>query len=92
MSSPGPNRPAVSVKIDDQTRRGVYANRVIVSHTPHEFVIDFVSDLPPGPQIVSRVVTAPVHAAALLDTLRENLGRYEQSFGPIRPPRPGAEA
>jgi len=69
----GPRKP-VGVKISEEVQRGLYANRMIVSHTPHEFVIDFVSELPPGPQIVARIITAPVHAAALFGSFGRRVG------------------
>ena len=70
-------------------RRGRYANRLIVSHTPEEFILDFVSDLPPKPQIVSRIVTSPAHAKAIARAIEANLARYEAKHGAI-PARRGA--
>jgi hypothetical protein len=84
----------VSIKISDEIHKGVYANQVIIAHSRDEFVIDFVADFPPGAQIVSRVITSPAHAAALLDALGENLHRYERNHGAIRrgAPQPPASA
>ena len=96
MSEPaGPKRtdsPGFTVKISDEVHRGVYANRVISAHSGEEFVLDFVADLPPGPAIVARVITAPAHAAALLEALDENIRRYQQQHGPIRRPGPSPAA
>ncbi len=39
--------------------------------------------------VVSRVITSPQHAKALLRSLAENVARYEETFGPI--PEPVAE-
>lgn len=92
-----PKTKSVNLQIDEQTRRGVYANKGILAHSRDEFILDFVSDLPPGPQIVARIITAPAHAKALLQTLQENISRYEQNHGVIevhsrRPPTPTADA
>lgn len=76
--------PEMTVKISEEMQRGVYANRMIVAHSAEEFVIDFVADLPPGPQIVARVVTAPAHLHAFAAALAENLQRYEDAYGPVR--------
>ncbi len=76
-----------NIGISEETHRGVYANKVIVAHSRDEFILDFVADFPPGPQIVSRIITAPAHARALLDTLEENITRYERQHGAI-PKRP----
>ena len=90
--TPGAKRPGeaptISIKINDETHRGVYANKVIIAHSAEEFILDFVADFPPGPQIVSRVITAPAHALALLEALNENTSRYERQHGRIR--KPGA--
>ncbi len=91
MDAPKPPQhgPAqLTVKISDETHRGLYANRVIIAHSGEEFVLDFVADLPPGPQVVSRIITSPSHAVALVEALSENIGRYQAQYGPIR--RPGA--
>jgi hypothetical protein len=85
---PGPAAPTISVKINDETHRGVYSNKVIIAHNADEFILDFVVDFPPGPQIVARVVTAPGHVLALLEALGENISRYEKQHGRIR--KPGA--
>lgn len=39
--------------------------------------------------MVSRIVTSPQHAKALLRSLAENIACYEEAFGPI--PEPVAE-
>ncbi len=83
---PGPKQQGLSVKISDEKHQGVYANRVIIAHSAEEFVFDFVADLPPGPAVVARVITAPAHALALLEALNENIGRYQHSHGAIRRP------
>lgn len=80
----------LDIKMNPDTHRGVYANKSLVAHSQDEFVLDFVSDLPPGPEIVARVVTSPAHARALADALNENLARYERQHGPIRRKAQGA--
>ena len=74
----------LDIKMNPEMHRGVYANKSLVAHSRDEFVLDFVSDLPPGPEIVARIVTSPAHARALLDALGENVARYERQHGPIR--------
>ncbi len=79
----GPRRVGVDIKIDPETHRGVYANKAIVAHNEDEFIVDFIVDLPPQPQVVARIVTAPIHAKRLLETLADNIHRFEARFGPI---------
>jgi hypothetical protein len=86
-----PQPPQLTIKISEEMQRGVYANRVVIGHTRDEFVFDFIAELPPGPTVVARIITAPAHAVALLDALTENIGRYEKDHGAIRrghPPMP----
>jgi hypothetical protein len=88
-------RTAMDIKIEGDVHKGVYANKVIVAHSRDEFILDFVADFPPGPQIVARVITAPAHAQALLDALGENLQRYESRHGKVprrAAPPPRADA
>jgi hypothetical protein len=92
-----PKKKSLNLNIDQETRRGVYANKAIVAHSRDEFIVDFVSDLPPAAQIVARVVTAPAHAKALAQTLAENVQRYERKHGEIpttrrEPPQNVADA
>ena len=64
---------------------GRYANYFKVGHNPFEFLLDFGQFYPEGeqPQLHSRIITSPIYAKALLETLRESVDRYEQTFGPI---------
>ena len=78
-----PGTRQVNIEISEETRRGAYANRLIVSHTREEFVFDFVSDLPPRPQIVARIVTSPSHAKAHTRAIEANVARYEARHGAI---------
>ena len=87
----------VNIEISEEIRRGCYANRLIVSHTSEEFVLDFVSDLPPRPQIVSRIVTSPSHAKEIVRAIEANVSRFEARHGTIlshrdTPPPTSADA
>jgi Protein of unknown function (DUF3467) len=66
---------------------GRYANYFQVGHNAFEFLLDFGQFYPEGEQeqidIHTRIVTSPAYVKALLETLRESIGRYEQSFGAI---------
>ena len=63
--------------------KGLYANHFEVGHTAFEFVIDFgqnYSGKPPS-ACHTRIVTSPVYARALLDTLQRAIAQYEAAFG-----------
>jgi len=64
---------------------GRYANYFKVGHNAVEFVLDFGQFFPDNdqPYLHSRIVTSPVYARALLETLRNSLTQYEEQFGAI---------
>jgi hypothetical protein len=80
---------------------GVYSNLLVVSHTPHEFTLDFMVMGPTPTQVDEsgqQFVTAPVVARvkvppsvmfAIASAIADNVDRYEQGFGSIK--LPGAE-
>jgi len=65
---------------------GRYANRLEVGHNAFEFVLDFGQQFNPGDseQTHTRIITHPIYAKAFVETLREAISGYEQTFGPIR--------
>ncbi|RIH82952.1 hypothetical protein Mterra_02462 [Calidithermus terrae] len=76
--------------IDKETAIGRYANLALLAHTKNEFFLDFATLQPQGgAMVVSRIITSPQHAKALLRSLAENIAKYEESHGPI--PEPVAE-
>lgn len=80
------------LELDPETARGRYANLALITHTQAEFFLDFALAYPrQAPLVVSRVVTSPQHAKALLRSLEDNLRRYEERFGPIPEPAAGRE-
>ena len=64
-----------------------YANFAIISHSPHELVIDFAQVLPamPKARVQARVLLTPINAKMLLQALSDNLEKYERRFGVITP-------
>ena len=81
----------ISIQMDAQNATGVYSNLMMISHRKEEFILDFLFVQPQraaqGQAIAnlrSRVITSPEHMKRILRALEENIGRYEQSFGPIQ--------
>jgi hypothetical protein len=83
MSEKAPREARLNVKISDETHRGAYANQMAVAHTRDEFVMDFLVTFPPGPQVVTRVITAPGHLKRILLALEDNFRQYEEKYGPV---------
>ncbi len=72
---------------------GVYSNLAIITHSPTDFVCDFVQLMPgvPKGKVRSRVILTPSNAKKLLMALKDNIEKYEQAFGEIKdvtPPMP----
>jgi hypothetical protein len=63
--------------------KGLYANYFEIGHTAFEVVIDFGQKYEgkDGPPCHTRIVTSPVYAEALLQTLTDALDRYRHRFG-----------
>lgn len=84
----------IEIKVDDATAQGVFSNFLNVTHSPEEFIMDFlyVNPTPPGfGKLVSRVILTPGHAKRILLALTDNVKNYEAKFGEIKitqPPDP----
>jgi hypothetical protein len=91
---PTPDQPRqqqqVQVVVPDELKHGEYANFLVVSHSPHEFTLDFCQLLPSGEQhkvnaeVVSRVRIAPTMVARVLNALNTNMSNYEDRFGQVK--------
>jgi len=90
MSEERPDANGVNVKISDEELKGRYSNLLRIAHTREEFILDFITVVPPQPVVSARVVTSPGHLKRIVQALAENLARYEEAFGPIKEaPEPG---
>lgn len=77
------NSQQMQIKARDEVLAGVYANMVQVSHTPEEFILDFMNLFPPAGSLNSRVIVSPGHMKRIVLALEENLKKYEEQFGKI---------
>ncbi|WP_448530433.1 DUF3467 domain-containing protein [Raineya sp.] len=86
MAKKNPNEQQIDVELPAELAEGTYSNLVMISHSPTEFVFDFITILPglPKPRVVSRIVMSPEHAQNFLNALKENIEIYENNFGKIR--------
>ena len=76
----------INIELDEKISSGEYANFVVVTHSPAEFVMDFIQVMPgmPKAKVRSRVVMSPHHVKRLLGALAENVQRFEKQHGPIQ--------
>ena len=65
---------------------GRYANYFKIGHNAYEFVMDFgqLYKENGGEKFHTRIITSPVYAQALLNSLLESIYNYEHDFGPIQ--------
>ena len=79
----------VSARVPERVARGVLSTGVIVLDSPNEFVLDFLQGLSRPPQIVARVVLPPAVMFSFVASLKDNLGKFTDRFGPPAPlPKP----
>ncbi|MEN3013988.1 MAG: DUF3467 domain-containing protein [Endomicrobiia bacterium] len=76
----------IQIEIDDLTAQGVYSNLAIISHSPDEFILDFIFIQPqvPKAKVRARVITSPGHIKRFLSALQDNIKKYEEKFGEIK--------
>lgn len=76
----------LNIELKEDVADGTYSNLAVISHSPSEFVIDFVRMLPGMPKagVKSRIIMTPDNAKRLLMALNENIVKYEKAFGKIR--------
>jgi hypothetical protein len=68
---------------DPKDLKGNYCNAANFRHTKHEFIMDFIFHLGNEAHFLSRIISNPIHAKAMLKTWQDNMEQYEQKFGPI---------
>ena len=75
----------LKIELSPEVATGQYSNLAVLSHSPQEFYLDFVAMAPNMPQakVVSRIIMTPENAKNLLFALRDNVSKYEQTFGEI---------
>ena len=75
----------VNIELTEEVATGVYSNLAIITHSPTEFVSDFIQLMPgmPKGKVRSRIIMTPQSAKRLLEALNENISKYEQTFGVI---------
>ena len=70
---------------NDDKLEGRYANYFKVGHNAFEFVIDFGQcyNKDEEAKLHTRIITNPIYAKALLETLQKSLEQYEEHYGVI---------
>jgi hypothetical protein len=76
----------INIELTEEVAEGIYSNLAMIAHSNSEFVIDFIRLMPgvPKAKVKSRIVITPEHAKRFLLALKDNIDKYETSFGPIK--------
>ena len=76
----------LNIELTDEIAEGIYSNLAIITHSPSEFVIDFVKIVPgvPKAKVKSRIILTPQHAKRLMLALTDNIKKFEAQHGMIK--------
>lgn len=76
----------LNIELPEDVAHGIYSNLAVITHSPTEFVSDFIQVMPgmPKGKVRSRIIMTPQHAKRLLKALAENVSRYESQHGTIK--------
>lgn len=82
----------IKIELTPEVANGHYSNLAVISHSPNEFFVDFITVAPNMPQakVQSRIIMTPENAKNLLFALTDNLKKYEATFGEIERKLPKA--
>ena len=80
------NQNQFNIELSEDVAQGVYSNLAVITHSPAEFVIDFIRIMPgvPKSKVKSRIILTPEHAKRLVAALNDNISKYEAVHGTIR--------
>lgn len=79
------NTGKMEIELPEQEANGTYSNLVMITHSPSEFILDFIAVMPgvPKAKVAKRMVLTPDHAKRLAGALMENVKRFEDEHGTI---------
>ncbi len=78
----------INIELSEEQAEGIYSNLAMITHSPSEFIVDFIKMMPGAPKakVKARLILTPQHAKRLLKALRDNIGKYESVHGEIKVP------
>lgn len=85
MMKQDPNQKPLEIELSEAEASGTYSNLAMITHSPSEFVLDFIAVMPgvPKARVVKRLILTPDHAKRLMVALQENVRKFEDQFGKI---------
>jgi len=93
VPTPPPTPPSLDeiyeqLKLTDEQLSGNYANAMMITHTPAEFCLDFISTIYPRSAVSARVYMAAAQIPGLLNTLQRAYQQFQQKIAGQQP-KPG---
>ncbi len=84
------NQQQIQIEVPADEMQGRYANLAVITHGPNDFFLDMILMAPntPKARVQSRVIMTPENAKQLLIALNENVRKYEETYGEIKPRKP----
>ena len=75
----------LKIELTPEVASGHYSNLAVIAHSGNEFFVDFIAMTPnaQSAKVQTRVIMSPENAKNLLFALRDNIAKYEQTFGEI---------
>jgi hypothetical protein len=75
----------LNIELPEENAEGIYSNLAVISHSPSEFIVDFIRVMPgvPKARVKSRVILTPQHAKRLVRALQENIRKFEAQHGEV---------
>lgn len=79
------NKNEIKIELTPEVANGHYSNLAVIAHSAGEFFLDFIAMAPNMQQakVQTRVIMTPENAKNLLFALRDNLTKYESTYGEI---------
>jgi hypothetical protein len=80
------NQGQFNIELSEEVAQGIYSNLAVITHSPAEFVIDFIRIMPgvQKSQVKSRIILTPEHAKRFVAAMNDNISKYESVHGTIR--------
>jgi hypothetical protein len=76
------------LKLPDESLSGVYANTVMIAHSPAEFYFDFITNFYPRSAVSCRVFFSAPQIPGILNTLTRSYQQYQQKLAADQSPKP----
>lgn len=76
----------INIELPEEVAGGEYSNLSIITHSPSEFIMDFIQLMPgvPKGKVKSRIIMTPDNAKKLMKAMIENVQKYESQHGVIK--------